>query len=112
MKAKNQIAIVLGIVVILATAAIAGSYSVQTVQAQKIFGKVVSDIAKKDPNDGGQSECTSANDCLGLGDGKTEECGGNGCGDKDGDGDSEGKNFGENVKRAASNTFNPGHDDD
>ena len=65
----------------------------QIVNADKAFGKAVSEIAK------GQSECDSGGECLGLGDGKTEECGGDGC-DSDGTGNS-GKQFGKDVSNAA-----------
>jgi hypothetical protein len=78
----------------------------QIAQAQKNFGEVVSnDYAKK------QSGCSDSNECLGLGEhkgrdgNKANECGGDGCGD------GEGKQFGKNVKNAASNTFNPTNDD-
>jgi hypothetical protein len=88
MEAENQIAIISGIVVILAAAAIMGSYSVQTVVAENDFGKIVSGIAHSDPRS------------LGLGDGSTGECGGDGCSD-DGTGNS-GKQFGKDVSGAAS----------
>jgi hypothetical protein len=75
----------------------------QIVNAENDFGKAVSGIARDTDGDGpdvGQSECNSGGTCLGLGDGKTEECGGDGC-DSDGTGNS-GKQFGKDVSGAAS----------
>jgi hypothetical protein len=86
--AENQIAIISGIVAILATAGIVGSYNVQTAEAENDFGKAVSDIAHDDPRS------------LGLGDGSTGECGGDGCSDDD-TGNS-GKQFGKDVSGVAS----------
>jgi hypothetical protein len=77
-------AMVIGVTTIITT---------QIVNADKEFGKQVSEIAKS------QSECDSGGECLGLGDGDTEECGGDGC-SSDGTGNS-GKQFGKDVSNAA-----------
>jgi hypothetical protein len=75
---------------VIACAAIVGSYVQQTAIAENDFGKTVSDIAR-DPGQRGT---------LGLQ--PDSECGGDGCGDKDGEDDSEGKNFGDAVSGAGS----------